>query len=357
MKLAWLTRGPQVGGSSVENSKASVPLRGDKPPNLRIETLNTRSANAAKAPVAQTTSPVSVFQKLASSIKSLFQPSSAAAALKQPFVLPEHAQLKQQAETYAESPFEKTLFEKALAQFGKKQGSLAVSKAWGQAILGADTQVQEEALTLLKGYLAYSANGNVSELSAHTQMKLMIFSPHLSEGAVGRATLYEAILKLPLSHLMEFAAFLKKDFSTLPAIVQALLMKQLLQLRKDLKLDKKDELSPDELAFKKMVKQLVVKFYSEKSELQDAQLAQHEKIRVGFLKIRPIEEAYHEQLEEIEKKYRLKLRQLKKRRSQNVAESEEERLRRIEMVYDTVEDNLVTGLTELTTTLDQVQAG
>ncbi len=260
------------------------------------------------------------------------------------FLIPEQKSLREQIEAYAESPFEKELF-----LLKKKPNDYVISKAWANGLKSSDALTREAALTLLKAYLTYTDKANLIELSAHSQMKLVMFASHLTEGGLGKAILYESILSLPLAQFLEFAAALQKDFSTFPPIAQALLLKQMMNRRKQLE---KDNLK----SYRKLLKNLVISFYTDQQESIEDVFQQQEKIRLGFLKIQPVEEAYQKALEEIERRYRQKLRQLKKNRSQKVAEAEEERMRRIELIYDSVEGDLVTGLKELAVEMDKAAA-
>ncbi len=343
MKLAWLTKLPPVG----------VPLRGDGSSTILPEFLP-KTPPAFQTAVMPTAEPkgnflTRILEKWSSRLMGRFAPQDELISTgHQPFLLTEQKRLKEQIETYAESPFETSLF-----TLRKKANDYVISKAWAVGIKSQDPVTREAALALLKAYLAYTGTDDSTQLSAHTQMKLMIFSPQLSEGPLGKAILYEALLSLPAHQLMEYLPALSKDFSSLPPIAQALLLKQLLAYWKG----KDKSLSEDDnKAIKKLVKSLVIAFYSGQQEGPDPVLNQQEKIRLGFLKIQPIEDAYRKDLEELERRYRLKLRQLKKRRSQKIAEVEEERQRRIELVYDAVESSLMTGLKEFDIEMEEVLA-
>lgn len=344
MKLAWLTKIPTD----------NVPVRGDGattlhpklfPSPLMVESVKSFSQNAPAAP--ETTSPMAKFwESLSQQVKRIFRfAPSANVAGRQSFLIRDR-HWEDQVQKYAESPFDESLF-----MLKKRPNEYAISKAWAEGIRSTDMLQREAALSLLRAYMAYSDMDGTDLLSAHTQMKLMIFSPHLTEGALGRAILYESLLALPLAQFLEFAAFLRKDFVAMPPLAQALILKQMVNQRKDLETTAEED---DRDAFRQLVKDLVIQFYSMKQEELAQVLNQQEKIRLGFLKIQPVEEAYRKALEEIERRYRLKLRQLKKRRAQKVAEAEEERLRRIELIYDTVEGSLITGLNELKLDLDKV---
>lgn len=350
MKLAWLSKLPTMG----------VPMRGEGGTTLLTDKLPKSAWVLPSATFAQESQKPAekpgVWARMMTGLKQQFSfklPTIKPLFSSSPILLPEAKKLKENIETYAESPFEKELF-----SLTKKPKAYVVSKAWVQALKSPQPETREAALTLLKAYFAYSSQSNTEQLSPHTHMKLMLFAPHLSEGPFGKAILLEALLKLPLPQLLEFGPVLKKEFSSLPPIAQALILKQLLSLRKNLALSAQDGKDPGEhlVPFKKLVKSLVIQFYTNKKEVLTQIFGQQEKIRVGFLKFHPIEDAYRKQLEEIERKYRLKLRQLKKRRAQKVAEAEEEKLRRIELIYETVEGNLVSGLNELNLGIEEVLA-
>lgn len=335
MKLAWLTKLPM----------ASFPVRGDGGTTLLPQTFSTSTPESPPVEHHSKRSAVRLslshlWEKVFTPIKSLFaSEGKLGTSSYQSFMIPEQRQWREQVESYAESPFEKALF-----YLKRKPNDYVVSKAWAEALRSSEPQTRDAALSLLRAFLAYQDMNGAEILSPHTQMKLLLFSPHLNEGPLGKAILYEALLGLPLAQFLEFKSALSRDFSTFPPVAQVLILKQLIALRKNLDKTASEEEVAD---LKKLVKALVIEFYSNKQEVLAQVLSKQEKIRLGFLKFQPIEEAYRKELEEIERRYRLKLRQLKKRRIQKVAEAEEERLRRIELIYDVVEGHLMSGLNEL----------
>lgn len=349
MKAAWLSNLPAVRFFASPESPRTPTQQTFQKPFGTMSPVVTAQENPAN--------PVSTWlQQLARPLVGLFNRSTAssgAAASFSParpvFMMPDQRQWQEQVETYAESPFETALF-----SMKKRPKAYEISKAWADGIKSQDPLSREAALTLLKGYLTYSGLGDLNELSAHTQMKFLIFAPHLNEGIIGKAILYEALLTLPPSQFLAFATTLRNDFANLPPMAQTLLLKQMMATWKSTS----NHLGEDELTeFKHLMKTLVIQFYTGRQEAIAQMLNQADKVRLGFLKMQPIEEAYRKQLEEIERRYRLKLRQLKKQRSQKIAEAEEEKLRRIEMIYEDVEDDLASGLSELTLAWDQVMAG
>jgi hypothetical protein len=344
MKLAWLTKISTMG----------VPVRGEGASTIITDMFPKQPVGGTPTPLPQNkptseSSQAGFLEKFIDNIKNLIPFKQVNDITKgQSFLTPEQKHWKAQVETYAESPFEKSLF-----YLKKRPNEFIISKAWADGIKSSDPLTREAALTLFKAYISYTDMDNSYQLSSHTQMKLMIFSPHLSEGPLGKAILYESILSLPMAQILEFSNALTKDFASLPPIAQALILKQMIDRRKVL--DK--NLSEEEAAkLKKLIKALVIQFYCGKHEAISQVLNQQEKIRLGFLKIQPVEEAYRQELEEIERRYRLKLRQLKKRRSQKIAEAEEEKMRRIELIYDSVEGNLIQGLGSIDLEMDEVLA-
>ncbi len=349
MRLDWLTRMPTTTG---------IPQRGDGSSTLLHEVFPKSvypaspltAPKTSPAPQAEAPSLTGFLDKMFSKIRDAFSAPVNHSLPGNLFMTPEQKTRQQQIETYAESPFEQTLF-----SLRKKPGDFVVSKAWAQALQSSDTLKKDAALTLLRSFFAYSGVDNQYQLSAHTQMKLMIFSPHLSEGALGKAILFEAILKLPIAQILEFAGALKKEFGAMPPLAQGFILKQILQSKKLMEEDPHLN-EEDEKAFRKLVKELVIQFYSGKQEAIAQDMQMQEKIRTGFLKMQPIDDAYQKALEEVERRYRQKLRQLKKNRSQKVAEAEEEKLRRIELIYDSVEGDLDSGLGDLNLELEKVLA-
>jgi hypothetical protein len=349
MKLAWLTKLPTMG----------VPMRGEGASTLLTDVFpKTAFSHPEAAVVANPGGSDGKLNRLWDGLRNrmaalmpqnLFKGNAASAmSVRNLFVMSEQNQKlwKEQVETYAESPFEKALFSTQ-----RRPNEFNVSRAWAIGIKSPDPLTRESALALLKSYFTYIGMESTEQLSAHTQMKFLIFSPHLTEGAMGRVVLYEAVLGLPLAQMLEFATILKQDFQQLPPIAQALILKQILGRWKAR--DKQGN-AEDTAALKKLLKALVIQFYTSKHETLDQVLGKQEKIRLGFLKIQPVEEDYRKQLEELERRYRLKLRQLKKRRQMKVAEVEEEKLRRLEMIYDSVEGNLMSGLNDLELNLEEV---
>ncbi len=346
MRLAWLTKIPTIG----------VPVRGEGASTLLADVFpKTEAPVTPTPPVMRPPQPpenagvAKMWDAFLNQIKQLLKglaPSNV--NVKQPFLLHEQKQ-KELIDAYAESPFERHLF-----SLSRKPQGFVISKAWASGIKSPDPLVRDAALSLLRSWLSYTGLDTNHQLSAHTEMKLLMFSPHLGEGPLGKAVLYEALLSLPVTQFMEFSPALRKDFVTLPPAAQVLILKQLMNRWKK----QEKMLSEDDAAgVRKLIKALVIQFYGNRQESLSQTLNQQEKIRMGFLKFQPVEEAYRKQLEEIERRYRLKLRQLKKRRSQKVAEAEEEKLRRIELIYDSVEGNLISGLGELELELEQVLAG
>ncbi len=350
MRLVWPTKLPTI----------EIPVRGDGSSTLLSDVFPSGEAQNASSMANNSqpqTAPPAKFSvtaflnQLVEGFKNLVTPSKASNSSFHPFMLPEQKHWKEQVETYAESPFEKELFD-----LKKKPNDYVVSKAWAKGIQSNDPLVRDAALALLKNYLAYTTLNNTDTLSAHTQMKLMLFFPHLTEGPLGKALLYESIIKIPLAQFLEFGEALQRDFAMLSPIAQALILKQMMEYRKTLEKEKAlDE--KDYAAWKKLLKSLVISFYTSQEEALAQVLTEQEKIRLGYLKVQPVEDAYQKELEEIERRYRLKLRQLKKRRTQKVAEAEEEKLRRIEMVYDSVENNLMAGLSDLKINIEDIVAG
>lgn len=347
MRLAWLTKLPTMG----------MPVRGEGATTLFTDVFPKASipsslpVDAPAKPKPETQKRPPLLARLATRLRSVFQRGSdSSKAITQLFQLADQRrrQWMAQVEAYAESPFEKALF-----SLEKKTGDYVISKAWANGIRSSDPITRDAALALFKAYLAYTRMENTDQLSSHTQMKLLLFSPHLSEGALGKVILYEAILSLPMAQMMDWILHLRYDFHHLPPIGQALLLKQLM-----LRWKNRDKKAPAEenRTLKKLVKTLVIQFYTSKNEALDQVLTRQEKIRLGFLKIQPIEDDYHKQLEEIERRYRFKLRQLKKRRAMKVAEVEEEKIRRLELVYDSVEENLMAGLTAMELNLEELLA-
>lgn len=265
-------------------------------------------------------------------------------------MVPDRHLIKEQIENLAESPFEKSLF-----QLKKKPADLTVSKAWAQGLVSKDIPTRESALSLFKAYLSHTQVDSAFELSPHTEMKILMFAPHLNEGTNGKALLYEALLKLPVAQILEFETALLRDFSGFSPLIQALILKQLLKRRKELDKDSSNA-DVNTKQFRKLFKSLVVQFYTTKQESIHSALQEQEKIKIGFLKFQPVEEAYQKTLEEIERRYRLKLRQLKKIRSQKVAEADEAKSRRIELIIDDVEADLSQGLKDLDLNIDKIVA-
>ncbi len=348
MRLAWPTKLPVIG----------VPVRGDGSSTLLPEVFpSTATISVVTEGIAKAASPKPSlgqrFENATQSVKNWimsvlpFQ-RGPVAGTSHPFMLPEQKYWREQVEVYAESPFEKSLF-----YLKKRPNEYIVSKAWAEGLKSSDTLVRESALSLLKAYLAFNGMDNSVQISAHTQMKLILFSPHLTEKPLGKAILYEALLGLSLSQFLEFSAALKRDFHQLPPMAQALLLKQMMSARQKWEKDKGQK-ETDVAAMKKLVKSLVIDFYLGEQDALSQVLAKQEKIHLGYLKIQPVEEAYRKQLEELERRYRLKLRQLKKHRAQKVAEAEEEKLRRIELIYESVEGSLMSGLNEMDLQLDEM---
>lgn len=346
MKTAWSTKLPPVG---VFGSREDAALASKTPKQNNSSSLRNSSTASNPASVASTQDGLSLmWGRIASLVKQIIPSRQALENITPPsaFLLPEQRRIREQIEQLAESPFEQTLF-----GMRKKADTYVVSQAWAQAIAEGDPQTRESALNLLKNYLAYTGLGDVNELSAHTQMKFMVFTPHLTEAPLGKAIVYESLMQLPIAKILEFEHALTKDFASFSPTVQTLLLKAMMATWKNSADDAAEE---DAESFHKLIKMLVTEFYTGKSEELSQEVLQQEKIRLGFLKLQPVEEAYRKQLEEIERRYRLKLRQLKKHRSLKVAEAEEEKIRRIELIYDDVEEDLIEGLSDLDLELEQV---
>lgn len=343
--LAWLNRLPVKGISShPQDTAKSFSSR----PEIQSKTAAPfKTADGKDSPV---TEKKSFLNRLLDQFNGIFSSvSKTHADGKHMFILPEQKNWKERVETYAESPFEKELF-----SLKKKNNELVVTKEWIKGIKSNTNLTRDAALTLFKAYLTYTDKANIVELSPHSQLKLIMFASHLNEGANAKALLYEAVLSLPLSQFMEFADALNKDFTSFPAIAQALILKQLSNRRK--KMAKEQGLEEEQVkAFNKLFKTLVITFYTTHEDLSDNIFQQQDKLRLGCMKIQPIETAYKKSLEEIEQRYRLKLRQLKRHRTQKISEAEEERQRRIELLYENLESDLIAGLKNLVIEPDQLE--
>ncbi|MCA9840844.1 MAG: hypothetical protein KC475_01900 [Cyanobacteria bacterium HKST-UBA03] len=262
------------------------------------------------------------------------------------FQTPEQKRWADNIEQYAESPFERALF--SLKRHDK---AFHISQAWAKAIASTQSITRESALSLLGAYLTYTGQESLQQLSPHTQMKLMLFSTHLNEGLVGRAMLYEALASVPLDALLEFQSALHQDFSKLPSVAQAVVLKA--YLRKLRQAEKQNRAKEQDIkAFRQLVKHMVVQFYTSPHDSLGEPLKQQEKIRLGFLKFQPIQQDFAKSLDNIDRQYRIRLRKLKNRKKLKVAEAEEVKYRRIDMIYDTLERDLTEGLEKLELSLE-----
>lgn len=277
--------------------------------------------------------------------------SARGAAASQTLILtPEQKRWLDNIEQYAESPFEKSLF-----GLKKKEGTFNISFAWADALKGKDGLNREAALSLLKSYLTYASQDSLEDLSPHTQMKLMLFSTHLNEGLVGKAVLYHALASVPLEALLELQHHIIQDLSKLPSVAQAVILKEYLKRMREL--ENKDRAKKEDIkAFKQLVKQLVISFYASQHDKLFPDLKQQEKIKLGFLKFQPIQQDFAKSLEDIEKQYRVRLRKLKNRKKLKVAEAEDVKRRRIDLIYETIERDLMVGLEQVNLSLDQLVA-
>jgi hypothetical protein len=342
MKLAWT---PKTTDHPLHEEQAHGTL-----PSFSAASFKTLSDSDSALKKREAVAGLSqVFRGLLDRFKIVFANRDTPVLEQQPFLTAQQKNLSGQIENLAESPFEKTLF-----GLKKTINDYTVSKVWAEGIRSRDPLIRESALTLFRATLTYSGIDTSYELSPHTQMKLLVFAPFLNEGILGKAVLYEALLHLPIPQMMGFSAVLQKEFSQLPSMAQAFLIRQMIQQWKNSDKSLEDE---DKTALKHLLKTMIIEFYCTKPSSHSTVLSRQEKIRLGFLKIQPVEEDFQRQLEEVERRYRLKLRQLKKRRTQMLAEVEEEKSRRIEMVYESIESHLIAGLSDLDLSLADLLAG
>jgi len=342
MKLAWT---PKTTDRSPFGDKAygSLPTLSETLSKTLVVPETAQQKQESMVSLSQ------AFKGLLDRVKNVFTNKNVVAPEQQPFITAQQKKLAEQIELHAENQLDRDLL-----GLKKVINDYTVSKAWAEGIRSQDPVTRESALALLRATLAYSGVDTSYELSQHTQMKLLVFAPFLNEGILGKTILYEALLHLPIPQMLEFETILQKEFAQLPSMGQAFLIKQMIRQWK--KMDKSVE-DEHKTAFKNLLKNMVIAFYCAKPSTHATVLSQQEKIRLGFLKIQPVEEDFQKQLEELERRYRLKLRQLKKKRTQMLAEVEEEKSRRIEMIYDNIESHLIAGLSEMDLTLEELLAG
>jgi hypothetical protein len=362
MKLAWPIPMPLSGNSrSGETSSVSPPSL------LEAATLSGVLSNAATPltlPLVPQQSHLTRFwQQVRDRLKSwLPAPNGLSADRSGGFWL-HQSERSQQIEQYAENPWEKMMF-----SIRKRSGDLWVSQAWASAIRSKNAVERESALNLWRDYTAYTmADTSTRLLSNHAQLKMLVFLPHLSEGAMGKALIYDALMSLQSPLIVrEFADAMMKDFSGLPSLAQAVILRDLMAYWKA----RKKILSGDALGqaiseeaeeelqtLQKLVKTLIVQFFTGDTDVMEAVLSRHEKLRVGYLKMQPVEEDHTQQMRKVEQQFRMRLGKLKKERTQKMAEADEEKQRRIAMIYDDLESCLMASLKDLPAEMAHALAG
>lgn len=267
----------------------------------------------------------------------------------EPFITAPH-QHASTVDFYAESPFERQLF--LLKRF---EGRYSVSTTWANAIRSADNQTRDAAISLFKAYMTHLELGMDTALSPHTQLKMVHFASHLDEGITGRALLFEALAAAPLEHLMEFADALRADFSRYPAAVQLVILKHYMSRAR--MMDGMVKKNQDAAAFKKLVKDLVISFYTDLDDDAESEISGYEHIRLGMMKLKPVKQNYKKSADEIDRRYRVMVRQVKKRRHLKMAALDEERRRHIELIYDELESELAADIDQVSHGIHQVMAG
>lgn len=252
---------------------------------------------------------------------------------------------QQLIDQYAESPFEQQLFK--MARPANWQETLPVTNAWINNMLSTDDTARDAALGLLRNFLNYNRLESQQKLSSHTQLKMLYFAPQLDEGIPARALIYENVLKLHPRHSYDLLENISEEFGKLPVLNQLRILKQLNQVITQHQAD----LSPENLAqWQKSLKQLVIQFYSNQANLQNIDLqnmiALQDKIRLGFLKMQPIEEAYRKAVEETDRRYRMRIRQLKRLRQNLLNQADTDKQKHIQLVYDDIEAALINSLSQ-----------
>ena len=252
---------------------------------------------------------------------------------------------QQLIEQYAESPFEQILFK--MSRPTNWQETWPVTNAWAEGILSKDDTTRDAALGLLRNFLNYNRLESQQKLSSHTQLKMLYFAPQLDEGINARALLYENVFKLHPKHSYDLLENLSEDFGKLPILNQLRILKQLNQVITN----HQAELSPENLGqWQQGLKQLVIQFYSNQANLQNVDLQNlmilQDKVRLGFLKMQPIEEAYRKAVEETDRRYRMRIRQLKRLRQNLLNQAEGDRQKHIQLVYEDIESALLNGLAQ-----------
>ena len=293
-----------------------------------------------------------VMSQLAERVKSWVLTATAGLKLGRKNINPELEQFEQLVDQYAESPFERELLLTA-KQNQLKQGdaknaaSNELTQAWAKAITEGNDEDKEAAVQLFHDFLNYNRMDSEQKLSPHTQIKLLHFAQLLQCGQEGLNKLYSAITNLPTQQFADFLPNLSQDFDQLPTVVQLKAIKKMGVMVKAT-----DEQSSDEqkAQWQQTLKNWVVKFYTTPAHLHEKLvqqlLSKQEKIRLGFLKFQPIMEAFNKALDETDKRYRVRLRQLKRHRTQLMTQADDDKQRRISGIYEDLETQLLASLAD-----------